>query len=76
MLLDIFMLTRLVLAAAPRPATVHEVQPSSRDRVHAIWLNGPTFNLGGAAHLHWPSFQDSSATRCLGARLEPPCSLR
>ena len=33
------MLTSLVLAAAPRPATVHEVQPSSRDGVHAIWLN-------------------------------------
>ena len=70
MLMHIFILTGgLVLAAAPRPATVHEVQPSTRDRVHSIWLNGPTFSgkLSGAAHLNWPSFQDDSATRLLGS---------
>ena len=41
---------------------MHEVQPSSRDRVHTIWLNGPTFSgkvSGGA----WPTFQTEVATR-------------
>ena len=52
----------LGLVAAQRSATVHEVQPSARDRVHAIWLNGPTFSgkvSGGA----WPTFQADVATR-------------
>ena len=34
----------LGLVAGQRSATVHEVQPSTRDRVHSIWLNGPTFS--------------------------------
>ena len=61
-----FMLANLVLVAAQRSATVHEVQPSARDRVHTIWLNGPTFSskVAGSANSFWPSFQDDSATRC------------
>ena len=49
------------LAVAQRSAAVHEVQPSPLDRVHAIWLNGPTFTgkvWGGS----WPTFQASAAT--------------
>ena len=64
------MLANLVLVAAKRSATVHEVQPSARDRVHAIWLNGPTFStkVAGAAQSFWPSFQNDLATRSRSAR--------
>ena len=60
----------LGLVAAQRSATVHEVQPSARDRVHAIWLNGPTFSskVAGAAQSFWPSFQNDLATRSRSAR--------
>ena len=63
-------LANLVLVAAQRSATVHEVQPSARDRVHAIWLNGPTFSskVAGAAQSLWPSFQNDLATRSRSAR--------
>ena len=56
------MLALLGLVAAQRSATVHEVQPSARDRVHAIWLNRPTFSgkLGTSA---WPTFEAGVATR-------------
>ena len=56
------MLVLLGLVAAQRPATVHEVQPSSRDRVHAIWLNGPTFT-GKVSGGGWPAFEADVATR-------------
>ena len=56
------MLPGTVLAVvAQRKATVHEVQPSALDRVHAVWLNGPSFSakLGG----NFPAFQAGVATR-------------
>ena len=71
-----FMLANLVLVeAAQRSASVHEVQPSTRDRVHAVWLNGPTFTskLSGGANLQWPSFQDDLPTR--SRRSSNLCSL-
>ena len=56
------MLVLLGLVSAQRPATVHEVQPSSRDRVHAIWLNGPTFS-GKVSGGGWPAFEADVDTR-------------
>ena len=56
------MFAALGLVAGQRSATVHEVQPSTRDRVHAIWLNGPTFS-GKASGGSWPNFQADVATR-------------
>mgnify|MGYP005713755443 FL=1 len=52
----------LGLVAAQRSATVHEVQPLVRDRVHALWLNGPTFS-GKVSGGTWPSFQANAPTR-------------
>ena len=52
----------LGLVAAQRSATVHEVQPLVRDRVHALWLNGPTFS-GKVSGGTWPNFQANAPTR-------------
>lgn len=48
-----------------RTAAVHEVQPSLRDTVHAVWLEGPTTSakLPHGAAASWPAFQDGLATR-------------
>ena len=57
----------VVLASvrAQRVATVHEVQPSLRDTVHAVWINGPTYSdkLLSSASAAWPAFQTGLATR-------------
>ena len=55
------------LHAQQRKATVHEVQPSLRDAVHAVWLHGPTFSakLASSASAAWPAFEDGVATRAV-----------
>lgn len=44
----------LLATTGAEPASVAEVMPDTRDKVHAIWMNGPTHpgKLGG----RWPSF--------------------
>jgi len=39
---------------------VHEVQPTIRDSVHTVWLNGPSSSaqLGGG----WPAFDSGSGS--------------
>ena len=62
-----FLVSLLLLAfvRAQRIATVHEVQPSSRDVVHSVWVNGPAFSakLPSGASSAWPQFQAGVATR-------------
>ena len=55
----------LAFVRAQRIATVHEVQPSSRDVVHSVWVNGPAFSakLPSGASSAWPQFQAGVATR-------------
>jgi hypothetical protein len=59
----------LGVASAPRPATVHEVQPTLRDATHAVWLHGPTHSgkVDASAAAAWPHFSSSMGTRS-GAR--------
>lgn len=72
MLLPI-LLPGLLAPAQQRLAAVHEVQPSSRDAVHAVWPHGPTFSekLPSGAAAPWPTFAEGVASRS-GAR----CSTR
>ena len=67
------MLTHLLTLAqlqAFRDASVHEVQPSESDAVHAVWLNGPTHSakLPSSASSSWPAFEAGAirrpGTRC------------
>lgn len=59
----------LLAVLAQRAATVHEVQPASRDVVHSVWVSGPTFTgkLSSSAGSAWPAFEDGIPTRS-GAR--------
>ena len=58
-------LALLLAARAQRLATVHEVQPSAFDTVHAVWINGPTYSqkLPSSASSAWPEFQANVPTR-------------
>ena len=58
-------LSLLRAAGAERTAAVDEVQPSTRDVVHAVFLNGPTYTqkLGGGDSSSWPKFEASAATQ-------------
>ena len=60
----------LGLVAAQRSATVHEVQPLVRDRVHALWLNGPTFS-GKVSGGTWPNFHGYGRKARLPLRCYP-----
>ena len=59
----------LLLAAAvvhaQHTAAVHEVQPSSKDLVHAVWMNGPSLSskLPSSSSAAWPAFKASASTR-------------
>ena len=48
-----------------RTATVHEVQPTLRDAIHSVWVNGPTLSakLASSASSSWPPFQTGATTR-------------
>ena len=67
-MLHFFFLISLLLfnyTTAQRVATVHEVQPTLKDVVHTVWLNGPTYSskIGG----NWPKFSPAaskSGARC------------
>jgi len=54
MLVSFLAFTLYSTGHSQRTASVHEVQPSARDVVHAVWVNGPTHSdkLGG----QWPAF--------------------
>ena len=59
------MLPLLAVASAQRTATVNEVQPSDRDTVHTVWINGPAYSykLSSGMASSWPTFSSSGATR-------------
>lgn len=57
----LFYFVSVCVAGAVRPATVHEVQPTPRDTVHTVWINGPTISTKNTATL-WPVFADGIST--------------
>ena len=46
--------THFFAVNSQRTASVHEVQPTERDIVHTVWLNGPT--VSAKATNFWPKF--------------------
>ena len=46
--------THFFAVNSQRTASVHEVQPTERDIVHTVWLNGPT--VSAKATTFWPKF--------------------
>ena len=48
-------------ALSQRRASIHEVQPSERDVVHAVWVNGPTIS-GKVTSRTWPHFGSGASS--------------